>query len=225
MQEYLSQDTINAPPEFNAKPKSHTVRRVALTLIGIILLSALVAWYFVGQYNSIETNDELVDAEWSNLLGQYTRRADLAPNLIAIVKAYASNESKLFSEIAAARANSMTLATAAGKGGRDGEALDRFQKAQNELAAPLSRLLLLAENYPDLKASELYRDLMVQLEGTENRITYSRHRYIDAVARYNLSLRHFPSNVIASHYGYQPRAQFRVENESALLQAPKFDAK
>jgi LemA protein len=225
MQEYSSQDILSAPPEFNARPKSHVVRWVVATLVGGILLSALVAWYVVGQYNSIETNDELVDAEWSNLLSQYARRADLTPNLIAIVKSYASNESKLFNEIAAARASLVTLETAAGKHGRNGDVLDRFQKAQNELAAPLSRLLMLAENYPVLKASELYRDLMVQLEGTENRITYSRQRYIEAVARYNLSLRRFPSNVIASHNGYEPKAQFNVKNQSVIFRMPEFDAK
>jgi LemA protein len=225
MQEYSSQDFINAPPDFDAKPKSHAVRWIVSALVGIILSSALLAWYVVGQYNSIETNDELVDAEWSNLLSQYARRADLAPNLIAIVKSYASNESKLFNEIAAARASLVTLATAARKNGRDGDVLDQFQRAQNEFAAPLSRLLMLAENYPDLKASELYRDLMAQLEGTENRITYSRQRYINAVARYNLSLRRFPSNVIASHNGYKPRAQFSVKDESVIFKTPKFDAK
>ncbi len=205
-------------------PKSRALLWLAVIVVLMSGLIALGAWYAIHQYNELQRKDEIVDAEWSQVLNQYTRRADLIPNLVSVVKSYATHESKLFGEIAAARSNLIALSKSV-TNSRDPQVLDQFQKAQNQLSAPLSRLLLIAESYPALKASELFRDLMVQLEGTENRISYSRQRYIGAVADYNLAIRTFPTNLIASQAGNKPRPRFAVENESAVTRVPAIDLK
>ncbi|MDR1935159.1 MAG: LemA family protein [Candidatus Accumulibacter sp.] len=168
--------------------------------------------------------DVAVDESWGQVLNQYVRRADLVPGLVSVVNSYARHESGLFTEIAAARSRALTIAKTAGDG-RNPEALAQFQEAQNQLSTSLSKLLLLVENYPDLKANEVFRDLMVSLEGSENRISYARQRYIVAVADYNLGIRVFPLNLIAAQAGFKPRPQFTVEDETKIAPAPRIDLK
>ncbi|MFZ6747991.1 LemA family protein [Undibacterium sp. Ren11W] len=215
-------ETPHLPGYGEQKPRSGKWLLGILTLIFVLI--TLCAWYSMNQYNYLQDNDERVDAEWSHVLNQYTRRADLIPNLVAVVKSYASHETTLFNEIAAARSKVTELSSSA-QNSTDPRALGQFLEAQKQLAVPLSRLLMVAEKYPDLKASDLYRDLMVQLEGTENRITYSRQRYIEAVASYNFMVRRFPSNLIAKQAGYTARAKFDVENASAIQHPPEIELK
>jgi LemA protein len=215
---------IRTSAAFDSSPKSNRGKWLAGTLIIIFIMAAFAAWYSIDQYNALQAQDEIVDAEWSRVLNQYSRRADLIPNLVAVVKSYASHESKLFNEIATARARVAALSTSSANS-KDPRILEKFQEAQKQLSAPLSRLLVVAETYPDLKASGLYQDLMVQLEGTENRISYSRQRYIQAVADYNFSIRRFPTNLIAIQAGYQPRARFKGQDESVISRPPQVDLK
>lgn len=199
--------------------------KITIGLISLLLIVTIgIAWYGTQQYNELLRKDEGVEAQWSHVLNQYTRRADLIPNLVTVVKTYASHETELFKEIAVARSRVNSLSTAA-ENSRDPQAVEQFQKAQNQLAAPLARLLVIAENYPQLKADSLFRDLMVQLEGTENRIAYARQRYIESVADYNFDIRRFPNNLVALLAGYQTRARFKVENESVLSKSPQLDMK
>ena len=207
-----------------AQPRSHTGRWIVGVLVASLLLASLGGWDSLNQYNAIQFNDEIADAEWSQLMSQYKRRADLVPNIVSVVRAYASHESQLFNEITAARAGAAAVPTSA-INSRDLRSVDQFQQAQNKLSAPLIRLLAVVENYPDLKASELYRDLMVQLEGTENRIAYSRQRYIGAIAEYNFGIRRFPNNLIAKQAGYSMRAKFSVEDEPIFARVPSIDLK
>jgi LemA protein len=143
----------------------------------VVMLVVISGSYVISQYNGLQDRDKDVDAQWAYVLNQYTRRADLIPNVVTVVKTYAAQESALFTEIAQARQRIATLSAAAGNS-RDPGVLQQFQAAQKDLSAPLSRLLLVAERYPELKSSGLYQDLLIQLEGTENRISYARQRYI-----------------------------------------------
>lgn len=216
-------------PEFNVLPASKSrisvFQKLCIGLASALLITVIgLIWYGIQQYNELLRKDELVEMQWSHVLNQYTRRADLIPNLVSVVKSYASHENELFKEIAAARSRINSLSPAA-ENSRDPRAIEQFQQAQNQLAAPLARLLAIAESYPQLKADTLYRDLMVQLEGTENRITYARQRYIESVAGYNFDIRRFPNNLIARQAGYQPRARFKIENESVLSKSPQLDMK
>lgn len=204
--------------------KSSPYLRAVIIAAFMAALTALISWYLVAQYNELQRRDEAVDVMWGQVVNQYVRRADLVPNLVVVVKAYATHESKLIAEITEARSRLMALSKAA-TNNHDPKMLDDFQKAQNRLSAPLSKLLSIAENYPELKANDLFRDLMVQLEGTENRISYARQEYIFAVADYNLALRTFPSNLIAARTGSKPRPKFAVENQSSLARAPDLDLK
>lgn len=224
MTDLFSQE--NAPTRLSGfgEQKSHSGKWLLGFSIFALLLIAFFAWYAMNQYNNLQGDDERVDAEWSHVLNQYTRRADLVPNLVTVVKSYASHESSLFNEIANARNKLATLSTSI-ENNKDPRALEQFLQAQKQLAVPLSRLLMVAEQYPELKASELYRDLMVQLEGTENRISYSRQRYIEAVANYNFMIRRFPTNLIATQAGYKARPKFTAENESSIKYAPQIELK
>lgn len=192
-------------------------------LVGGIALVLGVGGYTVSEYNSLQEADLWADGEWSQTLNQYTRRADLIPNLVNVVKTYAAHESALFSDIAKARSAITALALSNEKS-KDAQALEQFQQAQRQLSASMSRLLMVAEKYPDLKASDLFRDLMVQLEGTENRIAYHRLRYINAVTHYNYSVRRFPTNLIAAQFGYRARPNFQPTDD-AIKQPPKMDLK
>ncbi|MGB4672841.1 MAG: LemA family protein [Azovibrio sp.] len=173
-------------------------------------------------YNQIQVNDEAVNAAWSEVLNQYKRRADLVPNLVAIVQGYAAHEKEVLTRVTEARAQVGGI-NATPELVNDPAAFAKFQKAQGELSSALSRLLVVAENYPQLKADANFRDLQAQVEGTENRITVARNRYIKAVQEYNISVRTFPNNVTAWVMGWKPKANFTVEDEKAISTAPKID--
>ncbi len=171
-------------------------------------------------YNTMHAQDEAVDAAWSEVLNQYQRRADLIPNLVNTVKGYAQHEEQVFTEVTNARAKvgsvNMNAADAT-----DEAKLKQYAQAQSELGGALSRLLVVAENYPQLKADQNFRDLQAQLEGTENRISLARNRYIEAVRTYNTTLRQFPQNLTAKVFGLKQRPNFSVENEAQIKEAPK----
>ena len=170
-------------------------------------------------YNQIQINDEDVNAAWSEVLNQYKRRADLVPNLVATVQAYAAHEKDVFTQVAQARA-SVGGIQATPELINDSAAFAKFQSAQAEMPSAIARLLVVAENYPQLKADANFRDLQAQLEGTENRVTVARNRYIDAVRTYNVSVRTFPNNLTAMVMGWQPKANFSVDNEKDISDAP-----
>lgn len=173
-------------------------------------------------YNTIQTQDEQVKAGWSEVVNQYQRRADLIPNLVNTVKGYASHEKDVLTQVTQARAQvgSVQVTPALLN---DPQAFEKFQRAQGELSGALSRLLAVSENYPQLKADANFRDLQAQLEGTENRITVARNRYIKTVQDYNVTVRSFPSNLTAKLFGYAVKPNFTVENERAIAVPPKVD--
>lgn len=175
-------------------------------------------------YNQIQRNDEAVNAAWSEVLNQYKRRADLIPNLVAIVQGYAAHEKEVLTKITEARANVAGI-KATPELVNDPVAFAKFQQAQAELGSALARLLVVAENYPQLKADANFRDLQAQVEGTENRIAVARKRYIEAVQIYNTTVRVFPNNLTAMLFGYKPKANFTVEDEKAVSAPPviRFD--
>jgi LemA protein len=173
-------------------------------------------------YNTLQAQDEGVKAAWSEVLNQYQRRADLVPNLVNTVKGYAAHEAKVLTDVTNARAR-VGQVQATPELVNDPAALEQFQAAQAELSGALGRLLLVAENYPQLKADAAFRDLQAQLEGTENRITVARNRYIQSVQAYNTTVRQFPSNLTAMLFGHQAKANFTVENEKALAAPPKVE--
>ncbi|MDD5390637.1 MAG: LemA family protein [Gallionellaceae bacterium] len=173
-------------------------------------------------YNTLQTQDEAVKAGWSEVLNQYQRRADLVPNLVNTVKGYAAHEAKVLTDVTEARAKIGQM-TASPELINNPAALEKFQAAQGELSGALSRLLVVSENYPQLKADAGFRDLQAQLEGTENRITVARNRYIKTVQEYNVTVRSFPSNLTAMMFGHQTKANFTVENEKAIAAPPTVD--
>lgn len=173
-------------------------------------------------YNDIQRADEQVKASWSEVLNQYQRRADLIPNLVNTVKGYASHEQDTLTAVVNARAQATGI-NATPELVNDPEAFARFDAAQQQLTSALSRLMVVVERYPDLKANENFRDLQAQLEGTENRITVARNRYIKSVQDYNVIVRSFPSNLTAKAFGYPTKANFAVANESAISTPPVVD--
>ncbi len=173
-------------------------------------------------YNTLQSTDEDIKATWAEVLNQYQRRADLVPNLVNVVKGYAAHEQEVFISVTEARARVGAI-QATPELINDEVAFQKFIAAQGELTGAISRLLLVAENYPQLKADGLFRDLQAQLEGTENRITVARNRYIAAVRIYNVTVRSFPSNLTAMLFGYKIKPSFTVENEAAIAVPPKVD--
>ena len=173
-------------------------------------------------YNTLQTQDEQVKAAWSEVVNQYQRRADLIPNLEATVKGFAAQEQQVLLGVTNARAKvgsvQVTPETV-----NDPKALQQFSQAQGELSSALSRLLVVAENYPQLKSDKNFLELQSQLEGTENRITVARNRFIQATQQYNTTVRSFPTNLTAMVFGHKEKAQFTVENEKAIAQPPKVD--
>ena len=192
-------------------------RRFALLLASFALLLMSGCGY-----NTLQSQDEQVKAAWSEVINQYQRRADLIPNLVNTVKGYAAQEQQVLLGVTEARARVGSI-QATPELVDNPEAFARFQAAQNELTGALSRLLVVAENYPQLKSDANFRDLQAQLEGTENRITVARNRYIKAVEAYNVTVRQFPSNLTAMVFGYEPKPNFSVENEREISKAPKVD--
>jgi LemA protein len=187
----------------------------ALTIVAAILLSGC-------GYNSMQTQDEQVKSAWSEVLNQYQRRADLIPNLVNTVKGFAVQEQQVLLGVTEARAKVGSI-QATPELVNDPAAFAKFQAAQGELSGALSRLMVVTENYPQLKSDQNFRDLQAQLEGTENRITVARNRYIEAVQNYNITVRSFPGNLTAMMFGYKPKPNFAVENEAAISKPPTVD--
>ena len=173
-------------------------------------------------YNTLQSSDETINASWADVLNQYQRRADLIPNLVNVVKGYAAHEKDVLVQVTEARAKVGSL-QATPELVNDEQAFKNFTAAQGQMTSAISRLLAVAENYPQLKADGLFRDLQAQLEGTENRITVARNRYIQAVKEYNITVRSFPSNLTAKMFGYKTKPSFTVENEKAISEAPKIE--
>lgn len=190
----------------------------------IALLILLVFSMFSGGcgYNTLQTTDEQVKASWAEVISQYQRRADLIPNLVETVKGFAAQERDVLLGVTNARAKVGSI-QATPELVNDPQAFARFAQAQGELSSSLSRLLVVAENYPQLKSDANFRDLQAQLEGTENRITVARNRYIESVREYNVVVRSFPSNLTAMMFGHKEKPQFTVENEKEISKPPKVD--
>ena len=186
--------------------------RIAL----LILITAMLSGC---GYNQIQQKDEAVTAAWSQVLNVYKRRADLVPNLVATVKGYASHEERVFTEVTQARSKVGSINVNAD----DPASLAQFQQAQGELQSAIGRLLVVSENYPQLKADQNFLQLQAQLEGTENRITVERQRYIQAVQDFNTYIRQFPTNLTAKVFGYKPKPNFSVEDERQIQQPPTVD--
>lgn len=170
-------------------------------------------------YNTFQTTDEKVKAAWAEVLNQYQRRSDLIPNLVSTVKGEASFEQDTLTRVVEARARATGI-QATPELVNDPEAFRKFQAAQGQLTGALSRLMVVVENYPALKSNQSFQELRAQLEGTENRITVARNRFIQAVQEYNVAVRTFPSNVTAMLFGYKPKASFTVENEAEISKPP-----
>jgi LemA protein len=188
-----------------------------LSLLSVLLIALTVSGC---GYNSIQSGDETVNAAWADVINQYKRRADLIPNLVSTVKGYAEHEQDVLTKVAEARSKATSMNIDASVL-NDEQAFKRFQEAQTAVSGALSRLLAVAENYPQLKADANFRDLQAQLEGTENRITVARTRYIDSVKAYNTVVRSFPSNLTAKLFGATVKPNFSVENEKEIAEAPK----
>ncbi len=173
-------------------------------------------------YNQFQSLDEEAKASWSEVLNQYQRRADLVPNLVETVKGYAEHEKEVLTDVANARSKVGSMQVTP-ELLNDPEAFAKFQAAQGQLTSALSRLMAVAENYPNLKADQGFRDLQAQLEGTENRVTVARNRYIETIKDYNVAVRSFPENLTAMMFGYKAKPSFTVENEKAISSAPKVE--
>ena len=187
----------------------------ALALVLVMTLSGC-------GYNTLQSGDEQVKAAWSEVLNQYQRRADLVPNLVATVQGFANQEKEVLTRVTEARARVGSI-QATPELVDNPEAFSRFQQAQGELTGALSRLLVVAENYPQLKSDANFRDLQAQLEGTENRIAVARNRYIKSVQDFNVTVRSFPSNLTAMAFGFKPKPNFTVENEREIAKPPTVD--
>src|SRR5476649_2661819 len=185
----------------------------------IILLASLLSGC---GYNTFQSSDEQIKASWSEVLNQYQRRADLIPNLVNTVKGFAAQEKEVLLGVTNARAKVGSV-QATPELLNNPEAFSKFQAAQGELSGALSRLLVVSENYPQLKSDANFRDLQAQLEGTENRIAVARDRYIKSVQEYNVTVRSFPSNLTAMAFGYKAKPNFAVENEKEISTPPKVD--
>lgn len=187
-------------------------------LLGITALVAVMNLSGCG-YNAFQALDEQVKSDWAEVLNQYQRRADLIPNLVNTVQGYASQEKEVLTKITEARSKVGSI-QATPELINNPEAFQKFLSAQNELKGSLSRLMVVAENYPQLKSDASFRDLQAQLEGTENRITVARNRYIKSVQSYNTAVRSFPNNLTAMLFGYKPKPSFTVENEAEISKPP-----
>jgi LemA protein len=187
----------------------------ALMLVAVSLLGGC-------GYNSLQSSDEQVKAAWAEVVNQYQRRADLIPNLVNTVKGFAAQEQQVLIGVTEARAKATSI-QATPELVDNPEAFNRFVQAQREVTGALSRLLVVAENYPQLKSDANFRDLQAQLEGTENRIAVARQRFIKATQEFNTTVRQFPTNLTAMLFGFKPKAQFTVEDEKAISKPPTVD--
>jgi LemA protein len=186
--------------------------KISLLAIGSLLLSGC-------GYNTLQVQDEATKSAWAEVVSQYQRRADLIPNLVNTVKGYAAQEQAVLLGVTEARAKASQITVNAD----DPASLAQFQQAQGEVSSALSRLLVTVENYPDLKSDQNFRDLQAQLEGTENRITVARNRFIQAVQDFNVTVRKFPTNLTAMIFGYKVKPTFTVENEAQISKPPTVD--
>jgi LemA protein len=187
----------------------------------ILMIAAASLLLSACGYNTIQVQDEATKAAWSEVLNQYQRRADLIPNLVNTVKGFAAQEQAVLIGVTEARAKATQ--TQVKVNANDPGSLAQFQAAQGELSSALSRLMVVVEKYPELKSDQNFRDLQAQLEGTENRITVARNRYILAVNDYNVTVRRFPVNLTAMVFGYKVKPNFAVENEAAISKPPTVD--
>lgn len=196
------------------------VRPLRPVLLSVLLSTSLL----LGGcgYNDFQRLDEQSKSAWAEVLNQYQRRADLIPNLVATVKAEANFEQETLSRVIEARARATSIQLSP-EMLEDPQAMERFQQVQGQLGSALSRLLAVSENYPDLKTNQGFQDLRVQLEGTENRVTVARNKYIAAVQEYNILARSFPTNLTAMILSYRPKAGFTVANEAEISTTPKVD--
>ncbi|MEP6482927.1 MAG: LemA family protein [Rudaea sp.] len=190
--------------------------------VRILLLLPLLFLFSGCGYNAIQSKDEAVNAAWSEVLNQYQRRADLVPNLVNTVKGYATHEEEVLTKVTEARA-SVGKVNLTADDLSDEAKVKQFQAAQGQLSSALSRLLVVTENYPNLKADALFQNLQAQLEGTENRIVVARNRYIAAIQDFNTLIRSFPQNLTAGMFHYKTKANFTVDNEKAISTAPTVD--
>jgi len=193
--------------------------RKHIPLLGALLVAVILAGC---GYNDLQRQDEMINSAWSEVLNQYQRRADLVPNLVNVVKGFAAQEKDVLIGVTEARAKVGSI-QATPQLINDPDAFAKFQQAQGGLSNALSRLMVVVEKYPDLKSNQNFRDLQAQLEGTENRITVARNRYIKAVQDYNITVRSFPSNLTAMIFGMKTRPNFAVENEKEVSKAPTVD--
>ena len=191
------------------------MRKLLMTLV-LVSLAAMLSGC---GYNAIQQKDEAVKAAWSQVLNVYKRRADLVPNLVATVRGYATHEQQVLTQVTEARSKVGSINVNAD----DPASLQQFQQAQGELQSAISRLLVVSENYPQLKADQNFLQLQAQLEGTENRIAVERQRYIPSVQDYNTFIRSFPQNLTAKMFGYKTKPNFTVDNEQQIQEAPKVD--
>jgi LemA protein len=194
------------------------LRRLLLAAFSLLVLLSLSGC----GYNALQSQDEQIKASWAEVLNQYQRRADLVPNLVNVVKGYAAHEKEVLTQVTEARAK-VGQVQATPELLNDPQAFQKFQAAQGQLGSALSRLMVVSENYPQLKADGLFRDLQAQLEGTENRITVARNRYIQSVLAYNVTVRQFPGNLTAKMFGFKVKPNFTVENEQAISKPPQVD--
>ena len=193
-----------------------------LNRLGMLVVSAALLFLSGCGYNTLQQQDEQTKAAWAEVVNQYQRRADLIPNLVNTVKGYAAQERDVLLGVTNARAKVGSI-QATPELINDPKAFQQFQAAQGELTGALSRLLVVAENYPQLKSDANFRDLQAQLEGTENRITVARNRFIKAVQEYNVTVRSFPTNLTAMMFGHKEKPQFTVENEREIAKPPTVD--
>ena len=191
---------------------------------GLALLTTLFAAVTLSGcgYNTLQQTDEQIKASWAEVLNQYQRRADLVPNLVNVVKGYAAHEKEVLTRVTEARARVGAIQATPELLANE-QAFAKFIAAQGEMSSALARLLVVAENYPQLKADAGFRDLQAQIEGTENRIAVARNRYIKAVQEYNVTVRQFPSNLTAMLFGFTVKPTFTVENEKELAKPPKVE--
>lgn len=192
-----------------------------IALIVILVCVFAILGFYKSTYNSLVTQDESVSATWAEVQNQYQRRLDLIPNLVATVKGYAKHESDVFTQVSEARSKAGGQINISDEVLTDPDAFARYQQVQDNLGSSLQRLLMVTEQYPELKADQQFLALQDQLEGTENRITVARQRYNDAAKKYNISIRRFPTNIIANMSGFEKKVYFAASNEAQS--APKVE--
>lgn len=203
-------------------PSSASLVSAMQRCLARVLTIGLVASLSACGYNDFQRMDESTKGAWAEVLNQYQRRADLIPNIVATVKGEANFEQDTMTKVVEARAKATSI-QATPELVNDPAAFEKFQQAQGQLTSALSRLLVVSENYPNLKANQGFQDLRVQLEGTENRITVARNKYIESVQAYNVTVRSFPQNLTAKLFGYTTKPTFTVQNEAEIAKPPAVD--